>query len=45
MLSLMGLIFNAVDYSTVIAVAPSIAGSTFSIFGFEVTLFLKSYPY
>jgi proton-translocating NADH-quinone oxidoreductase chain L len=30
------LVFNAVDYATVFAVAPSIAGSTFSFFGFEV---------
>ena len=30
------LIFNALDYSTVFAVAPTIAGSTFSLLGFEV---------
>jgi proton-translocating NADH-quinone oxidoreductase chain L len=30
------IIFNAMDYSTVFAVAPSIAGTTWNIFGFEV---------
>jgi proton-translocating NADH-quinone oxidoreductase chain L len=30
------LIFNAVDYATVFAAAPHVAGSTFSFFGFEV---------
>ena len=30
------LIFNAIDYSTVFAVAPSIAGSTWNIFGIEI---------
>ena len=30
------LVFNAMDYSTVFAAAPSIAGSTWNIFGFEI---------
>jgi len=30
------LIFNAVDYATVFAAVPSVAGSTFSLLGFEV---------
>jgi len=30
------LVFNAVDYATVFATAPMVAGTTFSIFGFEV---------
>lgn len=29
-------VFNAIDYSTVFAMAPAIAGTTFSMFGFEV---------
>ena len=30
------LVFNAIDYATVFAAAPSVAGSTFSFFGIEV---------
>jgi proton-translocating NADH-quinone oxidoreductase chain L len=29
-------VFNAVDYATVFAMAPAVAGTTFSMFGFEV---------